>query len=263
MTSHERTDDGRGTGDTGTAPVAASAPAAPRRSAAAGRLRRPPRAGRAVRGDPGRHRGLARADRPARGAASGTGTSSTARSSTRPSRRTLSVVDVGSGAGLPGLALAIARPDLHLHLVEPMLRRTTWLATTVEELGLDELHGAPRPGRGVRRDAVGAVRHGPGGGAGSTSWRAGPSRCSSDGGTLVALKGASAAQELDDGAEDPAQARHGLGPGRGLWRGPAAGADDHAAGDHRGRPTGSQGPVQGAAAAPAPAAGQAAGPRRR
>src|SRR5690349_23314806 len=38
------------------------------------------------------------------------------------------VVDVGSGAGLPGLALAIARPDLELHLVEPMLRRTTWLS---------------------------------------------------------------------------------------------------------------------------------------
>jgi 16S rRNA (guanine527-N7)-methyltransferase len=46
------------------------------------------------------------------------------------------VIDVGSGAGLPGLALAIARPDLELHLVEPMLRRTNWLAMTVAELGL-------------------------------------------------------------------------------------------------------------------------------
>src|SRR6476660_5531261 len=49
----------------------------------------------------------------------------------------VAVVDVGSGAGLPGLALAIARPDLHLHLVEPMLRRTTWLSDTIAELGLD------------------------------------------------------------------------------------------------------------------------------
>jgi len=46
------------------------------------------------------------------------------------------VIDVGSGAGLPGLALAIARPDLQLHLVEPMLRRTNWLSMAVSELAL-------------------------------------------------------------------------------------------------------------------------------
>ena len=46
------------------------------------------------------------------------------------------VIDVGSGAGLPGLALAIARPDLEVLLVEPMLRRTTWLEGVVEELAL-------------------------------------------------------------------------------------------------------------------------------
>jgi 16S rRNA (guanine527-N7)-methyltransferase len=46
------------------------------------------------------------------------------------------VIDVGSGAGLPGLALAIARPDLDLHLIEPMLRRTNWLSMVVEDLGL-------------------------------------------------------------------------------------------------------------------------------
>lgn len=46
------------------------------------------------------------------------------------------VIDVGSGAGLPGLALAIARPDLDLHLVEPMLRRTSWLSMAVAELEL-------------------------------------------------------------------------------------------------------------------------------
>jgi len=46
------------------------------------------------------------------------------------------VIDVGSGAGLPGIALAIARPDLDLHLVEPMLRRTNWLSSTIEELEL-------------------------------------------------------------------------------------------------------------------------------
>lgn len=46
------------------------------------------------------------------------------------------VVDIGSGAGLPGLPIAIARPDLRVALVEPMLRRTEFLAEAVAELGL-------------------------------------------------------------------------------------------------------------------------------
>ncbi|HEY5846163.1 MAG TPA: 16S rRNA (guanine(527)-N(7))-methyltransferase RsmG [Microlunatus sp.] len=47
-----------------------------------------------------------------------------------------SVVDVGSGAGLPGIPLAIARPDLSVTLLEPLLRRTTFLEPVVRELGL-------------------------------------------------------------------------------------------------------------------------------
>ena len=47
-----------------------------------------------------------------------------------------SVVDVGSGAGLPGLAIAISRPDLEMHLVEPLERRVTWLNEVVADLGL-------------------------------------------------------------------------------------------------------------------------------
>lgn len=46
------------------------------------------------------------------------------------------VIDIGSGAGLPGLVLAIARPDLTVHLVEPLLRRTTWLESTIHELAV-------------------------------------------------------------------------------------------------------------------------------
>lgn len=49
------------------------------------------------------------------------------------------VIDVGSGAGLPGVALAIARPDLDVQLIEPMLRRTTWLETLVTDLELDNV----------------------------------------------------------------------------------------------------------------------------
>lgn len=46
------------------------------------------------------------------------------------------VVDVGSGAGLPGLCLALARPDLSLTLVEPLERRVQWLEEVVADLGL-------------------------------------------------------------------------------------------------------------------------------
>jgi 16S rRNA (guanine527-N7)-methyltransferase len=47
------------------------------------------------------------------------------------------VVDAGSGAGLPGVPLALARPDLRVTLVEPMLRRTEFLLEVVRELGID------------------------------------------------------------------------------------------------------------------------------
>jgi 16S rRNA (guanine527-N7)-methyltransferase len=47
-----------------------------------------------------------------------------------------SVGDVGSGAGLPGIPLALLRPDLQVTLIEPLLRRSTFLAQTVEQLGI-------------------------------------------------------------------------------------------------------------------------------
>lgn len=61
------------------------------------------------------------------------------------------VADIGSGAGLPGIVVAIARPALTVTLVEPLLRRTTFLTEVVDDLGLtnvevvrgraDALHG--------------------------------------------------------------------------------------------------------------------------
>ena len=61
------------------------------------------------------------------------------------------VIDLGSGAGLPGLVLAIQRPQVQVVLVEPLLRRATFLTEAVEALGLrntlvrrargEELHG--------------------------------------------------------------------------------------------------------------------------
>ena len=50
-----------------------------------------------------------------------------------------SVCDIGTGAGLPGLVLAIRRPDLQVTLVEPLLRRTTFLEEVVNELDLTQV----------------------------------------------------------------------------------------------------------------------------
>lgn len=61
------------------------------------------------------------------------------------------VCDIGSGAGLPGLVLAIRRPDLQVTVVEPLMRRSTFLTEVVDQLALtnvevlraraEELHG--------------------------------------------------------------------------------------------------------------------------
>jgi 16S rRNA (guanine527-N7)-methyltransferase len=62
------------------------------------------------------------------------------------------VADIGSGAGLPGIPLALLRPQLTVRLVEPLLRRSTFLSEVVAELGLtnvevvraraEDLHGS-------------------------------------------------------------------------------------------------------------------------
>ena len=62
------------------------------------------------------------------------------------------VADIGTGGGMPGLVLAIVRPDAHFDLIEPMERRCVWLSEQVETLGLEnvtvqrgraeEFHGA-------------------------------------------------------------------------------------------------------------------------
>jgi 16S rRNA (guanine527-N7)-methyltransferase len=49
------------------------------------------------------------------------------------------VADIGSGAGLPGLVLAIARPDVTMTLIEPMERRVDWLQSEADRMGLDNV----------------------------------------------------------------------------------------------------------------------------
>ncbi|MGO4301859.1 16S rRNA (guanine(527)-N(7))-methyltransferase RsmG [Leifsonia sp. RAF41] len=62
------------------------------------------------------------------------------------------VGDVGSGAGLPGLVLAIARPDVSFVLIEPMERRVAWLSEQVEELALDNVSVVRARAEEVRLD---------------------------------------------------------------------------------------------------------------
>lgn len=110
-----------------------------------------------------------------------------------------SVVDIGSGAGLPGIPVAMARPDLTVVLVEPMLRRTEFLQLVVRELdlGVEVVRG--------RADDAGVVRQI--GGVDAVVSRAVASldklaRWSlpllRPGGRMLALKGERAESELED-----------------------------------------------------------------
>ncbi len=112
------------------------------------------------------------------------------------------MVDVGSGAGLPGIPLAIARPDLVVTLLEPMARRVAWLLDVVDEL---EIPVAVVRGRAEER----AVREQVGGADAVTARAVAPlARLSGwalpllrTGGQLVAVKGATAAEEARRDAE--------------------------------------------------------------
>ena len=110
------------------------------------------------------------------------------------------VGDVGSGAGLPGLVLAIARPDVEFVLIEPMERRTAWLNDQVAALGLTNVTVVRDRAEDVRRDvlldqvtarAVSALKK-------LIPMTAPLVR---PGGELVLMKGAGAAAEIDAAAK--------------------------------------------------------------
>ena len=112
-----------------------------------------------------------------------------------PERST--VADVGSGAGLPGLVWALARPDLEVTLIEPLLRRATFLGEVVQQLALESRVTVVR-GRGeeVRAlwgtfDVVTARAVAPLGKL--LGWTV---PLLHDGGRLLALKGQQAAEEV-------------------------------------------------------------------
>lgn len=110
------------------------------------------------------------------------------------------VGDMGSGAGLPGLVLAIARPDVEWILIEPMERRVDWLNEQVRELELDNVEVLRARGEDWKRGPV---------------LDAATARAVSafrtlipitaplvrDGGELILLKGANASNEIDAAAK--------------------------------------------------------------
>ncbi|KJL29983.1 16S rRNA (guanine(527)-N(7))-methyltransferase RsmG [Microbacterium oxydans] len=107
-----------------------------------------------------------------------------------------SVADIGSGAGLPGVVLAIARPDVHWTLIEPMERRVNWLTEQVDALALDNVEivraraedvGRPKGFDVVTARAVSALR--------TLIPLTAP--LVRDGGEITVLKGMNAANEID------------------------------------------------------------------
>jgi 16S rRNA (guanine527-N7)-methyltransferase len=69
-----------------------------------------------------------------------------------PERESLRVVDVGTGGGLPGLALKLARPDLRLTLLDSVAKKTRVLEEIVRELGLDDVEVLTARAEDVGRD---------------------------------------------------------------------------------------------------------------
>jgi 16S rRNA (guanine527-N7)-methyltransferase len=120
-----------------------------------------------------------------------------------------SVADVGSGAGLPGLVWALIRPDLRVTLIEPLLRRATFLTETVAELSLERRvevlrsraeDVVPRTFDVVTARAVARLPQ-------LLTWTL---PLATVGGVVLALKGTSASQEVDEAKAD--HAAMGAGP---------------------------------------------------
>lgn len=106
------------------------------------------------------------------------------------------VADVGSGAGLPGLCLAIARPDLKLTLIEPLERRCIWLTEVIDDLGLDNV--TVMRGRAEQMVETINARYVTARAVSALSNLAGLTIPLLHGkGDLIAIKGRSAAEEID------------------------------------------------------------------
>jgi 16S rRNA (guanine527-N7)-methyltransferase len=116
------------------------------------------------------------------------------------------VADLGSGAGLPGLVLALARPDLRVTLIEPMARRVAFLTEACESLGADQVTVVRgRAEESAERHAFDVVT--------SRALAPLPQLLTwslplvAPGGAVLAMKGSSAADEVEAAAADLARWR--------------------------------------------------------
>ncbi|MGJ9413983.1 16S rRNA (guanine(527)-N(7))-methyltransferase RsmG [Aeromicrobium sp. CF4.19] len=105
------------------------------------------------------------------------------------------VADVGAGAGLPGLVWALARPDLHVTLIEPLLRRTTFLEEVSVQLGMSNVEVLRARAEEVQESYAVVTARAVASLEKLARW------CLplvEPGGVLLALKGRSAQDELED-----------------------------------------------------------------
>jgi len=102
-----------------------------------------------------------------------------------------SLFDIGSGAGLPGIVIALARPDLQVTLIEPLERRVEFLKEATEGLGIEVIRGRAQDVK-KSADYVTARAVAPLEKLKKMSWH-----MVKTGGALLAMKGESAATEME------------------------------------------------------------------
>jgi 16S rRNA (guanine527-N7)-methyltransferase len=105
------------------------------------------------------------------------------------------VADIGTGAGLPGIVLALVRPDLQVSLVEPLLRRTTFLQEAVDELGVDNATVVRSRAEDLPRASYDVVTSRAVAPLGKLAGWCLP--LCAEGGLMLAMKGSSVEDELD------------------------------------------------------------------
>lgn len=111
------------------------------------------------------------------------------------------ILDIGSGAGLPGIIIAICRPELDVHLAEPMQRRCEWLSDVIDHLALDnvtlhQVRAEELRGKG-QADVITARAV-----ANMSKLIRMRTKLIAPGGSLVALKGRRAPIEIDEAAKE-------------------------------------------------------------
>jgi 16S rRNA (guanine527-N7)-methyltransferase len=108
------------------------------------------------------------------------------------------IADIGSGAGLPGIPLALARPDLRVTLIEPLLRRSDFLREVIDDLGVNVTVVRGRAEEQAVRQQVGEMDAVVSRAVASldklTRWSMSLLR---PGGQMLAIKGERAAREID------------------------------------------------------------------